>query len=108
MNTGTIQQEILLMTTTTFSKRRWHNNETPDNRKSLSDTEQLEEICWNGLLKEMLPEIIVRSSSGKDLYLWQIRNGKSYLQIELCEFPLEIEKLFSIDPHFFLGSMNYN
>jgi hypothetical protein len=107
MKKGSYQQEILLMATTSFSKRQWSKIDSADNDK-LSGTEQLEEVCWNGLLNEMLPEIALKSESGKNLYLWQIRNGKSFLQIELCEFPQGIQKVYSIDPQFFLTSTILN
>jgi hypothetical protein len=108
MKTHNINQEILLVTTTTFSKRQWCEKDVRDNSYNLSPTEQLEEACWNGLLDELLPETIVKSASGKKLYLWQIRHGKSFLDIELSEYPVSIENHFSIDPYSFMPVIFYN
>lgn len=67
----TINQEILLMTATTFAQRERYEKDAQGN-KALSVTEQLEEACWNGLLNELLPGMIEKSTSGKNLLRWQI------------------------------------
>jgi len=107
MKTTSIQQEILLMTNTTFSKQQLCEKDLSTNNK-LSVIEQLEDACWNGLLYEMFPGIVKRSSAGKQLYLWQIRHGESCLQIELCEQPKAIDLWYSIDPYYFLLTTSYN
>ena len=101
MKTIAIQQEIMLVPTSTFSQREWCNKSGSNKKNQLSHIEQLEEACWNGMLEEVLPEIIERSSSGRQLYLWHIRRSESLL-MELSEFPVSIEKPLSIDPFFFL------
>ena len=107
MKTNTIQQEILLVTTTTLSKREWCKlNASKSSPRSY--TEQLEEACWNGLLDELLPEILTKSSSGKLLYLWHIRHSAAFLQIEMSEIPVTIEKQSSIYPNFFFAKMFNN
>ena len=68
MKTTSIQQEILPMTNTTFSKQQLCEKDLSTNNK-LSVIEQLEDACWNGLLYEMFPGIVERSSAGKQLYL---------------------------------------
>lgn len=96
-----IQQEILLMTGTSFSSRQcWQKNE--DGQKCLSEIELLQEACWNGLLKQMLPEICKHSDENKRLYLWQVKENKSCLEIELSELPEQFDKNFSIDPYSFM------
>jgi hypothetical protein len=92
-----LQQEILLMTGTHFSSRQcWQK--LNDNERLGSEADQLQDACWNGLLKEMLPEVV---ANNKELYLWQIRENKSGLEIELAELPSEIDPYFSIDPYSF-------
>ena len=71
MKTNSTQQEILLLTGTTFSKREWCEN-ISGNKNNLTEKEQLEEACWNGLLPEILPEVYLRTESDKKLFLWQI------------------------------------
>jgi hypothetical protein len=106
MNTNAIQQEIILLTNTTFSQRKWCQKYS--NKKGpLSHEEQLEEACWNGMLNELLPEIMERTATGQWLYMWHIRQSKSLI-IDLSEFPVSIEKPLSIDPFFFLQKVLLN
>lgn len=107
MKTIAIQQEILLMTGTKFSAREWAEKNEEEKSK-LSAADQLEDACWNGLLGEMLPELIEKTTEGKQLFLWHIRHCRSFLQIELSESSPIIEREFSIDPYFFVPSQNMN
>jgi hypothetical protein len=108
MKTTTTQQEILLMTGTTFSQRQLLEKDVLGDNKYFTRVEQLEDACWNGLLHELLPDILEKSSSGKQLHLREIRRAKSFLEIELCEYPLAIEHAFSIDPYTFLPLTIYS
>ena len=96
------------MTDTTFSQRQLLEKGVSYDNKYFTRVEQLEDACWNGLLYEMFPGIVERSSAGKQLYLWQIRHGESCLQIELCEQPKAIDLWYSIDPYYFLLTTSYN
>ena len=78
MKTNSTQQEILLMTDTSFAQRPWCEKES-DN-KSLTQQEKMEEACANGLMQELLPELF-EEPENKKLYLWQIKPGFSFLQL---------------------------
>lgn len=106
MKKKSTQQEILIMTNTTFSKMQLCEKDMPEGNQNLSRTEQIEEACWNGLLHEMLPGIVAKSAEGKRLYLWNIRHGETYLQLELCEQPQLIDQYFSIDPYAFMSTIS--
>jgi len=109
MKPQNIHQEILLLATTSFSKRQGCKKNSPEtNNYHQSQMEHLEEICWNGLLAEMLPEVVETSPTGKRLCLWQIRQAEFFLQVELCLYPLPQEKQMSIDPYFFMTTVCYN
>jgi len=95
------QQEILLMTGTTFSARQWCEKDG-GKQNNLTEKEQLKEACWNGLLQEMLPGIWEQTEENKKLFLWQIREGKSFIELELGELPEEKDSYFSIDPYSFM------
>ena len=101
MSTNSTQLEILLMTGTTFSSRQCYEKDDA-NQKNLTEREQLEEACWNGLLPQMLPEIYELLGSDTKLYMWQIKEAGSFIEIELGDLPEEKEKFFSIDPYSFL------
>jgi len=95
------QQEILLMTGTTFSARQWCEKDA-GKQTDLTEKEQLKEACWNGLLQEMLPGIWEQTEGKKKLFLWDIKEGKSFIELELAEIPEEKDKYFSIDPYLFM------
>jgi len=107
MKAQTFQQEILLMTNTAFFQREWCKKDDV-HAADACYTEQLEEVRWNILLDKMLPEITGRLMPDKLLNLWQINPSESFLQIQLCEFPLTLANEFSIDTYNFLPALIYS
>lgn len=96
------QQEVLLVTKSRFAKRICIGIEKDGNNGSTS-LDQLTEACWNGLLFEILPELLENSTEGKELYLWHVRQGESFLHAEYSEEAFStIDHFMSIDPYFFL------
>src|SRR6266850_8018225 len=102
MKRNNTQQEVLLITGTTFSSREWCEKDASSNSNQLSEKQRLEEACWSGLLQEMLPEIFTTEERKKILYLWQILEGSSFIELQLGEFPTAKNKYFSINPYSFL------
>ena len=102
MKTNFTQQEILLVTGTSFSSREFSETTDGINYNHLTEKEKLEVACWNGLVPEMLPEIFKQHSVNKKLYLWEIREASSFIELELGEKYIEFEKQFSLDPYSFL------
>ena len=107
METKSTQQEILLLTGTQFATRERAEKKVEDNNK-LSAQELLEDACWNGLLGELLPEIVQKTTAGKKLFLWHVRTCRAFLEIELSEDSPVIEREFSIDPYFFVPGLLLN
>ena len=103
MNTDILQQEVLLLTGTTFSQKQLSGREGKYDGNKLSEGDKLERALWDGMLDELLPEII----TNKDLHIWQIWDTEFSLQIELSEYPSK-EKRSSINPHHFLRTLKYN
>ena len=106
MKTTCTQQEILLITGTTFSSRQWCENN--QNQYPLTEKEQLQVACWNGLIRQVMPEVFNLNNSSKLLYLWQIREAGSFIELQLAEFPAGKNKHFSIDPYSFLETQLHN
>jgi len=102
MERNSTQQEILLMTGSGFFQQQCFERNEQDSNKNLSQEEKMEEACWNGLLQEMLPDVINKDADGKALMLWQVRPCRSFLEIELCETPAASDNYYSIDPYTFL------
>lgn len=106
MKNKAVHQEILLIATSAYCKQT--NAAHKSTNRHNTNTEQLEDACYNGLLNAMLPEIIEKSAKGKKLLIWNIRHGQDYLQIGLSEFSMHIINRFSIDPDYFLGGVCQN
>lgn len=98
MKNDTTQLEILLMTGTTFSSRQLCEKENPETNKPLSEIERLEEACWNGWVRELLPELCGQDINPK-IFIWKIKGASSFIDLEMGRFPKDINKLFSIDPY---------
>jgi hypothetical protein len=107
MKTNAIQQEILLIKNSSFSQRQLAEKNVSENAQNLPPDEQLEAACWNGFLNAMMPDIVNTSATGEQLYLWQIMQAKSLLNIELCEYPRMIDVQYSINPYAVLSTMCY-
>ncbi len=100
------QQEILLSTDTEFAHRQWadQNNGTA----GLSAREQLEKACWDGLLKEVIPELDITLNTNKKLWLWQIHETRSFLALDFYESPGPKDREASIDPYLFMEGLRDN
>jgi hypothetical protein len=99
MKTKSTQQEILLVTGTSFSSRQWCKNDDAGQSENLTDQEKLQ---------EMLPEICDPVAGTEKLFVWQIRQASSFLELELGSFPEEKDNYFSIDPYSFIATRSDN
>jgi hypothetical protein len=108
MEKKNVQVEILLMTDTTFVAGNLIFKDDNPAKFDLSKIERLQEACWNGWLETMLPEVWVKPPNGGILYLWDIRETQSLLELGLSEFPLPVDHQLSITPSYFLPFQVYN
>src|SRR5688572_525230 len=108
MKNNSLIREILLVTTTSFSNRQLCDTDSQDRNNNLAPAEQLEAACWNGLLDELLPEIMHQSQHAKKLFLWQVEMRKFYLCIRKAECPPVQEIWSALDPHVFLYQQEMN
>jgi hypothetical protein len=103
-----VQVEILLVTGTNFSTRNWVNKDENLTAPQQSEIERLEEACWNGMLRTMLPELWIDPPNDGILYLWEVKQAESFLKLELSEIPMPIDPRRSIAPCSFLSFRNDN
>jgi len=109
MKPTTINQEILLFTNTSFSNRELFNLDTNNNKpETNSYREELEKVCWAGMLFEMLPELTAYSFSGCKMFIWNILTANHYLLVNQGSYPHRVENETSVDPYLFLGSLHFN
>jgi hypothetical protein len=102
------QVEVLLMTGTSFLAGNWIPRDNDPSAQSRSDMEKLQEACWNGLLETMLPEVLIKPDNDGILYLWDVKEGQAFLELELSEVPLPFDRRMSITPHSFLAFQQFN
>jgi hypothetical protein len=101
MKKKSINHEILLFITTTFSRRQLCEINEQDNMYTLAPKQQLQMACWNGLLYELLPEIMQIPLCTEKLYVWDIETEKTYLKINRGVSQPVPEDELSLDPHVF-------
>ncbi|MEO7769364.1 MAG: hypothetical protein ABIS01_18165 [Ferruginibacter sp.] len=108
MENSSTHQEVLLITGTKFVSRQYIEKDTSGNSKNFTGNEHLKDACWNGLLKEMLPEIFACDSEDIKMCLWQVREANQFFALEMSEFPVTVDKYLSIDPYRFMEVHKYN
>ncbi len=102
------QQEILLVTGSGFAQRPYAEKDSTENAKGLSQQDKFKEACWNGLLKDMLPEVFAINNSSEKIFLWQMRECKHVLALEMASGPCDINLNASIDPYCFADFLPQN
>ncbi len=108
MKNITTNQEILLLPGTSFFKRDWCEKDNSTHSKRLSQKEQLIQLCWNGMLQEMLPEINETTPAQKPLTIWEINETSNLLDLRLGEFNELMNDDWSINPYVFMAMAEMN
>jgi hypothetical protein len=105
----TTQQEIILIQGTGFANRQYAEKTfLTSNNNYLSKHETLKQACWNGMLKDLMPELFFMFTPDTKLYLWQMRECEKLLTLEMSEEPTELDYYTSIDPYCFMEVQEYN
>ena len=108
MNKNSTYKEVLLFTGTHLSFKQYIERNDEEEGKQLNDREQLKAACWNGLMPEILPEVFGEDEDSRKLFVWELRDGDSFIQIELGEAPSDVDRFDSIDPYRFFSSLHMN
>jgi hypothetical protein len=107
MEPNSTQQEVLLNTDTQFAHRQWAENDLKGS-DNLSAIEKLEKACWDGLVKELIPELDINLEPDKKLWLWHVHETRSFLALDFYEYPGPKNREASIDPYLFLDELRRN
>ena len=102
MDPQVINQEILLFTGSSFCNRKFCKRNNDGESNCESPMEELEKACWDGMLYEMLPELVRNSVRPGNTYIWNTASGVNFLCINLGSSSTTVGKQTSIDPYFFL------
>src|ERR1700756_1387134 len=96
------QQEILLAFSSSFLSKIYFEKCNAASSDIYIEWEKIEEACWNGLLEEVLPEVFTKNTSDRPIYIWEIREYNSIMEIEMGEYPSNKDNYLSIDPYKFI------
>jgi hypothetical protein len=105
MEANSTIQELLLNVNSSFCKREWC--EKNEKQQTLSASERLKNICWDGLLPELLPEICLKEDS-KPLILWEMMGMSNLLHLKMGGYDVKLNPELSLHPYFVLDSMSNN
>ena len=108
MNNTSTNREILLLPTSSFFQKDWCELNLPENAKKLSQKEQLIQLCWNGMLKDMIPEICETEPGQKPLTLWDINESGNLLDLRFGDLNEEMNDEFSINPYVVMAFAEMN
>ena len=107
METDTMNQEVLLNINTSFCKREYCERNENNNTKKLSPTEVLKNLCWDGVLPEMLPEICTKVNN-RQLTLWELLETQQLLHLRFGEYQEKLEAAFSLNPYLLMDAVYLN
>ena len=100
-----VHQEVLIFANTTLSPEALCRKNSSN--KNSSAIEELEEAFWDGLLNELVPEIMP-STRDVMMVIWRVYVGEFYFLIDLADNPQIAEPIFSINPDLFSSLINMN
>src|SRR5688500_12689768 len=98
-------QEVLIFTNTTLSQKALCRKRSSN--KNRSAIEQLVEAFWDGLLNELVLEIMP-STMHPEMVIWGVHAGEFSLLIDLGDRSGIGESVLSIDPHLLSSEINMN
>jgi hypothetical protein len=102
MKNFTNNREILLLANSSFFQKDWCTLNNTNNQKKLSKKEQLAQLCWNGMLPELIPELLNYPPVGKPLTLWEINESGNMLDLRYGVINQELNDEWSINPYVYL------
>ena len=100
-----VHQEVLIYTKTTLSQYALCRKNSSDKKNSA--IEDLHEALWDGLLNELVPEIMP-STRNSMMSIWRIYVGEFYFLVDLADSPGMAEPRFSINPDLLSPLINMN
>jgi len=106
MKKKAINHEVLLFTGTSFSRKQLCERDCnqPDN----SLTGQLQRACWNGLIFEILPDILQYPSQTNNVYTWEVTPAENFIDVKIGAASYSVEYGMCVNPYYFLLEKNFN
>ena len=108
MSKNSYIQEVIIVSGSRFANREYCEKNPQLKSQIPERNASLKEACWNGQLKDLLPEIFLPFNSDTKLFLWQMRECKNTVTMEFAERPVDLDFTTSIDPYCFMELQEYN
>jgi hypothetical protein len=108
MKKDTQNLEILLISNASFFQREWSELNSNKTENQFSQKQKLIHLCWNGMLTEMIPEIVQTEPGKKPLTLWEINQSGNMLDLRYGDIDREMNDEWSINPYVYLTFGNPN
>ena len=100
-----VHQEVLIFRNTTLSQKALCRKNSSN--KNYTAMEEMEEALWDGLLHELVPEIMSSTFHPK-MVIWGVYAEKLYLLIDLANGPGMADSIHSIDPQLLSSQARMN
>lgn len=108
MKNNTTNIEILLISNASFFQKEWSQLNSNKNEKQFTQKQKLIHLCWNGMLAEIIPEIVQTEPGKKPLTLWEINQSGNMLDLRYGDIDREMNDEWSINPYVYLTFGNPN
>lgn len=109
MKPSIANQEILLFTGTSFSKKELcEKTGTSERMIGYPQVSQLEKACWAGLLEATLPELKHGFPATDRMFIWNVLCSRHFVLVSQGTRPVPVNTATSVDPHLFLLSFHQN
>ena len=96
METTTAIQEIVLNTDSTFCKRECANQK--DSQEPQSMTAVLKNLCWDGKIPQLLPEICIKHNN-RPLILWEMMGLTTILHLKMGGPDERLDPEYALHPY---------
>ncbi|HET9824974.1 MAG TPA: hypothetical protein VFP87_06540 [Chitinophagaceae bacterium] len=99
--------EVLLFKNSHFARRQFCDK-VNCNRTRRSVEQQLQRACWNGLMLQLLPDVLMHPSGRRSIHTWEVIPAENFVEVRVGEVPRSVEYTRSVNPYYFLFETNFN
>ena len=99
--------EVLLFINSSFAQERFCEKNNCDRSQDFGD-DRLHGVCWTGLILQLLPAFLSRSSKKDSVCIWEVIPAESFIEVTLGHTPCCLEYNSSVNPYLFFFYTNFN
>ena len=99
--------EVLLFINSSFARGQFCEKNNCNRSRDARD-DQLDRGCWTGLILQLLPAFLSRSSKKNSVCIWELIPAENFIEVTLGDAACCVEYNSSVNPHWFLFYANFN